>query len=189
MSKISQNESNILQQNLWLWTNNPSPSHVSATETLGTVAQKKLDPSNGPFQMINPRWDNICDSFYKGINFTFTLNPDPKIDNFDNVKIMTTKLISNLYNNDTIQKVLFVHEHGKAGKFHYHGLFQSSDRDAFTKSILGDFNISTRVAHRTLVTKRCPDITYRNQYIKYMKKDTPSRAHYIYSKNKSPFTS
>lgn len=185
MSKITQKESDTLQQNLWLWdTPNKAP------ETLGTGAKNPLDPSKkapGPWQKINPFWLSINPTWYAGLNFTFTLNPDPKIDDYNNVNIMTTKLISCLYNNDSLQKAVLVHERGKGGaKLHYHGLIHTTDRAAFTQSLLKVFNINTKVSHRTLVTKRCPGPCYRNQYLTYMKKDSPERAHYIFSKNKCP---
>lgn len=144
-------------------------------------------------QLVRQPWDCISMDYIKGLNFTFTLNPDPNMDPsvYNNKKIMNDRLISLLHHNESIQKAIVVYEWGSKGashgKLHYHGLIKTNNRDIFIEEMLKHFNLRTAASHRTIHTKHISNCTYRDQYLKYMKKEMQNKIKFLYYKKPIEF--
>lgn len=128
-------------------------------------------------------WDKIPDTHYKGMNFTFNINPDPDIEGYENTKkFLIPKvllLLEKLMADKIINKYIIVYEWGKYGKkhgkLHFHGVIKTQKRDQFNEEVYKEFNKKTNCRHRTLTTKHFKDVGHRDTYLKYMKKETQNK--------------
>lgn len=138
-----------------------------------------------PWKTMNYRtpWEIIPEKYYKGLNFNFTLNPDPNIDYYENTKkwlipkVLT--LIKKLKDDGIIKKLILVYEWGtygkKHGKLHFHGLIQTNNKVLVQTEMLREFNKRSNVKHRTLQINHLPTIKDRARAIKYLKKEQQNK--------------
>ena len=128
-------------------------------------------------------WDTIPDDHLKGLNFTFNLNIDTNIDNYENTKKFQIPkvllFLEKMKTDKIIFKYIIVYEWGKfgkkSGKLHFHGLIKTKQRDIFTQEIGKEFNKKTNCMHRTLTTKHIKDLEHRVTYLKYLKKESQNK--------------
>ena len=133
-------------------------------------------------------WELIPDSHYKGLNFSFNINMDSDIDNYENTKKWQIPKIllfmERLKGEGIIKKYVIVYEYGKYGakhgKLHYHGLIQTRDREGFVKQVGVEFNKKTNLLHRTVTTKHIKDCHHRETYLKYIKKEPHNKKKCLY---------
>jgi len=171
---ITQQESAppTMSEQLTLWASN-----TESGSTLGYLPQNPMNPHHTRRRVP---WEKIKTSFFRGLNFSFTLNPDSQIDDYNNKQKMSSKLISLLVNNDKVTRAIYVAEIGKGGKLHFHGLIKTTDRASFSIEMLKVFNFRKEYMHRTLRTKHL-DVSYRECYLRYMKKDNPLTCEWLYT--------
>lgn len=134
-----------------------------------------------PWKTINYRmpWLMIPEKHLKGLNFSFNLNMDEHINDYENTrKWQIPKVLlflEKLKADKIIYKYLIVYEYGKYGKkhgkIHFHGLVKTLDREEFEKQTLKVFNKRTNCTHRTLTTKHIKDPEHRATYLNYIKKE------------------
>ena len=139
--------------------------------------------------MRNP-WDRIPDKLYKGMNFFFTLNPDPNCEWYthdtDKKKIVTQFLcmMQELKFQHLINKSISIYEYGKYGakhgKLHFHGFIQTKDKQSVEKVIAKHFNNRSNVLHRTINFKVIKSVTDRDQMLNYMKKEQQNKIKCLY---------
>ena len=128
-------------------------------------------------------WDNVPETHLKGLNFSFNLNMDEHISDYENTKKWQIPkvllLLEKLKADKIISKYIIVYEYGKYGKangkLHYHGLVKTLKRDEFEKELIKAFNKRTQCTHRTLTTKHIKDPEHRATYLKYIKKETHNK--------------
>ena len=143
-----------------------------------------------PWKTIEFRspWEMIPESHFKGLNFSFNLNIDPNVDQYENTKKwQIPKVLLHLQkqkNDGIIKKYVLVYEWGKYGqkhgKLHFHGLIQTGDKEAFIKEIVKDFNKRTNAMHRTITTKHIKDVDHRSTFLKYMQKEQQNKIKCLY---------
>lgn len=133
-------------------------------------------------------WAHIADSHYRGMNFNFTLNPDPNIDYFENTKKflipLVLKTFEKLKHDGLINKLIIVYEWGeygkKHGKLHFHGLFKSKKRSEVINALLKVFNKRQNLKHRTLRVNHLVKTEDRGRALKYLKKEQHNKLKCLY---------
>lgn len=134
-----------------------------------------------PWKTTNYRmpWNLIPEAHYRGLNFSFNLNMDAHIKDYQNSKKWQIPkvllFLEKLKMDKIIYKYIIVYEYGKYGKkhgkIHYHGLVKTHKRDEFETEVLKTFNKRTQCSHNTLTTKHIKDPEHRATYLKYIKKE------------------
>lgn len=128
-------------------------------------------------------WKTIPEGHLKGLNFSFNLNMDTNIADYENTKKWQIPrvllFLEKLKADHIINKYLIVYEWGeygkKNGKLHYHGLIKTKYRNEFVTLMCKEYNKNTNAKHRTITTKHIKDVNHRETYLKYIKKDTQNK--------------
>lgn len=125
-----------------------------------------------------------ADTWYKGLNLSINLNPDPsKISDFNNLNLLNKILLPYIENETKIQKAIGVYEYGKGCKIHYHIAIKTSSRQVIEEDLIKLFNQKVNARHRTLNSKLFKDAKHRADYIQYMKKEPHNNACCLFIKN------
>lgn len=145
---------------------------------------------SSPWKTIRHRmpWDLIGLKHYKGMNFFFTINPDPSIDFYENKKLFLVPkiliLLEKLKDEGLVKKSIIVYEWGKFGKkhgkLHFHGMLQTKDKQACIDKINKIFNKKTNCRHRTTRLDHIKTVVDRNRMIKYMQKEQHNKLKCLY---------
>ncbi len=147
---------------------------------------------NHPWDIVNVRtpWDMIPEKLLSGMNFFFTLNPDPNVEWYTtdtDKKVIITKFltcIQELKIRHTINKSISVYEYGqygaKHGKLHFHGFLKTTDRQLVEKEFARVFNERSNIVHRTINTKHIKSVQDRDQMLAYMKKEQQNKLKCLY---------
>lgn len=133
-------------------------------------------------------WQDIANKHYKGMNFFFTINPDPDIDFYENTKkFLIPKILilfDKLKSEGLIKKSLIIYEWGKFGKkhgkLHFHGFLQTKDKQTVSDKINQVFNKKTNLRHLTTRLNHIKTVDDRNRMITYMKKEQHNKLKILY---------
>lgn len=138
-----------------------------------------------PWKSPNYRspWKTIPEGHHKGMNFTFNLNMDTNIDDYENTKKWQIPrvllFLEKLKADHIIYKYTIVYEWGKYGKkdgkLHYHGIVKTKQREEFVTLMCKEYNKNTNAKHRTITTKHLKDLDHRATYLKYIKKESQNK--------------
>ncbi len=139
---------------------------------------------------VRTPWDKLPDNLLKGMNFFFTINPDPNCEWYTtdcDKKVIVTrflKLIQELKFRHLINKSISIYEYGKYGakhgKLHFHGFIQTTDRQTVETEIAKEFNNRSNIVHRTINTKHIKSVQDRDQILSYMKKEQQNKLKCLY---------
>lgn len=147
---------------------------------------------NHPWDTTKVRtpWDKIPEKHLAGMNFFFTLNPDPNCEWYTHdvdKKVIVTKfltLIQELKFRHLINKSISIYEYGqygaKHGKLHFHGFLKTTDRQTVEKAFAEVFNNRSNIVHRTINTKIIKSVQDRDQMLNYMKKEQQNKIKCLY---------
>ena len=161
------------------------------TYSNGVLTLGNSTPSQ-PWNTTNVRtpWDKIPEKLLQGMNFFFTINPDPNCEWYTtdcDKKVIVTKfltLIEQLKNRHIINKSISIYEYGqygaKHGKLHFHGFLKTTDRQTVEKEIAKIFNNRSNIVHRTINTKVIKSVQDRDQMLNYMKKEQQNKIKCLY---------
>ena len=115
-------------------------------------------------------------------SYSFTINFDPDIDDYVNCKYWQVTQLTRFFNilkdNGTINRLVFVHEFGRKGKVHFHGIIQFTNRskakdrkERFEDPCLKWFNKRKNLAHTTLQYYKIKDKDHLTHQYRYMLKE------------------
>lgn len=158
---------------------------LSVGSRLGGLSLGKRPPTH---IVTRYPWELISDSYYKGLNLTINLNPDPnKIEEYNNKKYVNNILINYIENEKTITKAIGVYEWGKNGpkygKLHYHIILKTQNRKGVEESLSELFNCRRNLKCRTISSKHLKDVKHREDYVNYMKKEQQNKNKTLFVKN------
>lgn len=133
-------------------------------------------------------WELLDDNHLKGMNFIWTLNCDPAVENYANTKKVQIPLLLNLLDNikfsGDMQKSIVVYEWGKQGKrhgkLHFHGMLKTHNKNQVTQEFLKVFNSRLAISHRTFHIKHVRTVDDRTRYLNYMKKEQQNKKRCLY---------
>ena len=161
------------------------------TYSNGVLTLGNSTPSQ-PWNTTNVRtpWDKLPEKLFQGMNFFFTINPDPNCEWYTtdcDKKVIVTKflsLIEQLKFRHLINKSISIYEYGqygaKHGKLHFHGFLKTTDRQTVEKEIANVFNNRSNIVHRTINTKHIKSVQDRDQMLNYMKKEQQNKIKCLY---------
>ncbi len=161
------------------------------TYSNGVLTLGNSTPSQ-PWNTTNVRtpWDKLPDKLFQGMNFFFTINPDPNCEWYTtdcDKKVIVTKfltLIERLKFRHLINKSISIYEYGqygaKHGKLHFHGFLKTTDRQTVEKEFANVFNNRSNIVHRTINTKHIKSVQDRDQMLNYMKKEQQNKIKCLY---------
>jgi len=143
-----------------------------------------------PWKTIKHRmpWELIVPKHYKGMNFFFTINPDPDLDFYENKKkFLIPKvliLLDKLKDEGLVKKSIVIYEWGKFGKkhgkLHFHGMLQTKDKQSCIDKINKIFNKKHNCRHRTTRFNHIKTVADRNRMVKYMQKEQHNKLKCLY---------
>ena len=150
-----------------------------AALTLGNSA------ANPPWKQDNFRspWSSIPDSHLKGMNFFFTLNIDPSIDNYENTKKFQIPkvllFLEKMKCDKLISRYIIIYEWGqsgkKHGKLHFHGFIKTIQKNELLEEFYKEFNCKTNARHRTINLSCNKSVRDRENRITYLKKEQQNK--------------
>lgn len=132
-----------------------------------------------PWQTSNVRipWDQIPKNHLKGMNFFFSLQPDPSCEWYTSdmdKKVIITKFLEAMEYmkiKQIISRSISIYEIGKHSKIHFHGFLKTIYRDQATKYLLSQFNHRRNLSHITLDLRTIKSVEDRNKMLVYLKKE------------------
>ncbi len=143
-----------------------------------------------PWKSVRHRmpWTQIPEKLIKGMNFFFTINPDPDIDYYENTKAFLIpkmlNLLDKLKSDRLILKSIIVYEWGKSGashgKLHFHGFIKTKNRIEVEKEFNDVFNKKVNLRHRTTNLRHIKSVLDRDRMIKYIKKEQQNKIKCLY---------
>lgn len=134
---------------------------------------------NHPWEPYNTHtpWTEIPKNHLKGMNFFFSLQPDPSCEWYTSdmdKKVIITKFLEAMEYmkiKQIISRSISIYEIGKHSKIHFHGFLKTIYRDQATKYLLSQFNHRRNLSHITLDLRTIKSVEDRNKMLVYLKKE------------------
>lgn len=157
-----------------------------ASLSLGNRTPQILDKTN--IMHIRIPWSLVPTKWFRGLNLSINLNPDPsKIPDFNNKLVVNNILINYIRDEVHIQKAIAVYEYGPKGKtygkLHFHIAIKTNNQKAVREGLALLFNKKVNCRHRTINAKRFRDEKHRQDYINYMHKENQNKIKCLFVKN------
>lgn len=141
-----------------------------------------------PWQIGNVRipWTDIPKNHLKGMNFFFTLQPDPSCDwytsDMDKKTIIPKFLeaMEELKMKQIISRSISIYEIGEHEKIHFHGFLKTIYRCQATKYLLSIFNHRRNLSHITFDLRTIKSVSDREKMYEYFKKEKHNKERCLY---------